>query len=517
MSNLLILEDAVLKNKADIEDLKDVQAQASVGITVVGELVSEDNLPDPTTYEGNYGDSYLITPETGSQYLKVFTRPTTETSINHWVTLNLSVVGPQGPAGDEITDITSKGYSTVEYEDRILTYTPVTFTMSDGRTISIKVLAYAQRGKQGEQGIQGIQGVKGDKGDKGDKGEQGVQGEIGPTGVSYHIIGTLDSTSQLPLPTALKDLSGAYLIGTPTHLYVQVGKSLEEAIWTDLGEFTPTGCWEINSEGTVSPIEAAKLVQCNNLSVLNECHLTSPDISGVVNTSAIASSDVLTLKGTNEVEIYQGDDKAIDIVNGKIILSPKNYRIIPAVNQTYSLGDWNLKWNEIITVKTNSWTYSGSYINVDVSILPNKDNTAVIGNSSKIYKEVYGYEFKDATSSFTPTEARTAIDKVNSLYCHNISFYTTVSSQKIAININFTSTDATKYTTLENLRMALDAKNIIQYQCMGVVSNDESGYLDTIYQMINISSPEEDNFDGVEYSYKVPYTEPITDNVYQIK
>jgi hypothetical protein len=404
------LQEQVEKNKADIEDLKDVEAQASIGIVVVGELTSEDNLPDATTYEGNYGDAYLISPDGAEQYLMIFTRPTNETTENHWVRLNVETVGPQGPAGDTIESIGNIEYTEDKMDTETVTTNTIKVTLSDGSVKTFKVLAYAQRGEKGEQGIQGVQGVKGDKGEKGDKGDTGAQGEIGPTAPAYHIIGIVTSTSGLPLPTTLKDLTGAYLVGDPQHLYCQVGKTLEEAIWTDLGELN-LNVWEINSEGTVSPIEAAKLVQCNNLTVLGDTHLTSPNISGVVNTSAIASSDVLTLKGTNEVEIYQGDTKAIDITSDKIILS-KNiapnaayYTIGEQYNRIFNIWADNARANLIDTVR----------LNLKGNVVISEDNKHVIGTADAMHKTIYSHNFADATSTFTPTEARNAIDKVTTL------------------------------------------------------------------------------------------------------
>ena len=156
------LQEQVEKNKADIEDLKDVEAQASIGIIVVGELTSEDNLPDATTYEGNYGDAYLISPTDAEQYLMIFTRPTNETSENHWVKLNVETVGPQGPAGDTIESIERVAGGSVIEDDQTITGNTIQVTMSDGNEKTFNVLAYAQRGEKGEQGIQGIQGVKGE-------------------------------------------------------------------------------------------------------------------------------------------------------------------------------------------------------------------------------------------------------------------------------------------------------------------------------------------------------------------
>ena len=410
------LEEQVQKNKQDIEDIKDVEAQASIGIVVVGELASVDNLPDATTYEGGYGDAYLISPTDGEQYLMIFTRPTNETSENHWVKLNVETVGPQGPAGDSIENIEVVATESKSDDSTTETVNNIKVTLSDGSTKTFALVTEAQKGEKGEQGIQGIQGVKGDKGEKGDKGDTGAQGEIGPTAPAYHIIGIVTSTSGLPLPTALKDLTGAYLVGDPHHLYCQVGKTLEEAIWTDLGEIN-LNVWEINSEGTVSPIEAAKLVQCNNLTVLGDTHLTSPNISGVVNTSAIASSDVLTLKGTNEVEIYQGDTKVIDVKDGKTTFSNT---IKPSSANYIDIGTSSLPFKTVYASKINSG--SQEFIKYDSDqdklILKTKTNGNLeISNNSIFIKHPY----IAGTSIFYLGTFKEGANELSLNYCRDIS------------------------------------------------------------------------------------------------
>jgi hypothetical protein len=87
--------------------------------------------------------------------------------------------------------------------------------------------------------------------------------------------------------------------------------------------------------------------------VLGDTHLTSPNISGVVNTSAIASSDVLTLKGTNEVEIYQGDTKTIDIKDGKIAVGGN---IKPSSANTINIGNSSAPFKTVYASKLNNGT-----------------------------------------------------------------------------------------------------------------------------------------------------------------
>lgn len=190
--------------------------------------------------------------------------------------------------------------------------------MSDARTIEFNVLAYADKGDKGDQGLQGIQGIQGEKGDKGEKGDQGPQGEMGPTAPAYHIIGTVSSTSALPKPTILKDLSGAYIVEEDgvKKLYIQIGESIETATWNYLGELSASNYWELSNK-ILAPVEAVDTVQINKLAVLTSGGLScsSPSISGVASCSAIDSpSSSLTLSGKNGVELIH-DGKTVLTTN----------------------------------------------------------------------------------------------------------------------------------------------------------------------------------------------------------
>ena len=70
-----------------------------------------------------------------------------------------------------------------------------------------------ERGERGPQGLQGVTGERGPQGVQGPIGPKGPVGPQGPVGPAFNVLGTLDSTSQLPTPTeALRDAGSAYLI-----------------------------------------------------------------------------------------------------------------------------------------------------------------------------------------------------------------------------------------------------------------------------------------------------------------
>ncbi len=325
------LQEQVEKNKADIEDWNSKEdTLANFGIKIIGKVQSVDQLPDVADYD--YGDAYMVgSDETADYNYYLATRPTAEVAEKHWQNIGkLSITGPEGPKGDEITSITNAGWSygtATNDPSAMVSNNNIKVTMNDGRNIYFEVRAYAKQGATGNQGIQGIQGEKGEKGDKGDTGEQGPQGEMGPTAPAYHIVGTVTSTSQLPDPTLLKDLSAAYILETSEtkQLYIQVGLSIDVAKWEYLGDLDVNNFWELSNK-ILAPVEAVDTVQIKKLAVLNAGGLScsSPSISGVASCSAINSpSSSLTLSGKNGVEL---------IHDGTTVLTTNQYNSITLPN-----------------------------------------------------------------------------------------------------------------------------------------------------------------------------------------
>ena len=302
------LQEQVEKNKADIEDWNSKEdTLANFGIKIIGKVQSVDQLPDVSDYD--YGDAYMVgSDETADYNYYLATRPTAEVAEKHWQNIGkLSITGPEGPKGDEIKSFLTTKTQEINTGTTKYTHNTVTVTMSDGRQLQYIVTASAEKGDKGDKGDQGIQGIQGDKGDKGDTGEQGPQGEMGPTAPAYHIVGTVTSTSQLPDPALLKDLSAAYILETSDakQLYIQVGLSLDVAKWEYLGELAASNYWELSNK-ILAPVETVDTVQIKKLAVLTAGGLScsSPNISGVASCSAINSpSSSLTLSGKDGVEL----------------------------------------------------------------------------------------------------------------------------------------------------------------------------------------------------------------------
>lgn len=100
--------------------------------------------------------------------------------------------------------------------------------------------AQGEGGERGPQGLQGITGERGPQGIQGPIGPTGPVGPQGPVGPAFNVLGTLDSTSQLPTPTeALRDAGSAYLILNTTdnakHIWIIEGPQNGILEWVDIG------------------------------------------------------------------------------------------------------------------------------------------------------------------------------------------------------------------------------------------------------------------------------------------
>ena len=95
------LQEQVLQNARDINDIKTVNTLLNqFGIKVVGECDTALDLPDPSTYSGNYGDAYAVGTETPYD-LYIFTRPFDGEEYPHWFNIGpFPLEGPEGPQGE---------------------------------------------------------------------------------------------------------------------------------------------------------------------------------------------------------------------------------------------------------------------------------------------------------------------------------------------------------------------------------------------------------------------------------
>ena len=231
------LEEQVKKNMDDIKYILEEEGVLNeFGIKIVGQITDAGDLPDPTTYEGEFGDAYAVgtvTPYT----LYIYTRANGEHPTNYWFNIGQfpvpsTIPGPTGPAGTPGTDgvrgslwFIGNGRPTTKdanVNDKYLnTNNGDVYTYTGSQWYLYGNI----RGPQGIQGIQGPQGIQGAQG------PQGAQGQKGDAGQSFEIVGIVTSESQLPTPSTLPD-NQAYLVGTeaPYDMYVQVNDQ-----WVNMG------------------------------------------------------------------------------------------------------------------------------------------------------------------------------------------------------------------------------------------------------------------------------------------
>lgn len=230
------LQEQVLKNMKDIQDIEEgATVLADFGISIVGQVDTAADLPDPAEYDGDYGDAYIVGTEQPFHYY-IFTRAFEGQENPSWFDLGqFPVPGPQGatgatgPAGPtpnvamEVGSVSTlnAGQSATASIVKSGTDANPLFTVSLGIP-------------QGAQGVQGPQGPQGPQGQKGDTGPQGPKGEQGGL---IEIVGIVATANDLPAPATLQKLDAAYLVGaSPDYeLYVQVGETPSTALWTNLG------------------------------------------------------------------------------------------------------------------------------------------------------------------------------------------------------------------------------------------------------------------------------------------
>ena len=224
------------------------------GIRVVGQVASQSDLPDPATYQGEYGDAIAV----GTQapfFFYIWTRASIEGGADYWFSFGrISIIGPQGPKGDKgdkgDTGESSRWYysdspSNPREGDMKL--------MPNGDVFRYQMNDQSQYGwvkMTNIMGPQGVQGPAGPAGPQGVPGEKGEKGDTGDVGGFINIHGIINNTAQLPTPASLNNLTIAYLVGSqsPYDLWVQVGENSDVAVWTNTGPFNAGTLVSVNGK-----------------------------------------------------------------------------------------------------------------------------------------------------------------------------------------------------------------------------------------------------------------------------
>ena len=216
------LEEQVLKNKEDIAAHYNIdRVLADFGIRIVGTVATYEDLPDESTYEGEYGYAYAVGTEAPYDFY-VWTRPDPNSGHDsaYWFDIGqLAIVGPEGPQGPQ-GEPGPKG-------DK------------------------GDRGKPGLTGAQGPQGPKGATGATGPKGDQGERGPAGNPAQNVVILGTVDSVSQLPAPGSVAR-NGAYLVVGDDEYTMYIITGTTNLMWESVGPFNTATQVSVNGEYVAS-------------------------------------------------------------------------------------------------------------------------------------------------------------------------------------------------------------------------------------------------------------------------
>ena len=195
------LEEQVKKNMDDIQYiLQEEGVLNEFGIKVVGEVTDTSQLPDPDTYEGEFGDAYAV--GTSAPYtFYIYTRANGQMAGPFWFNIGQFPVagpqgvqgptGPQGPTGARGSTWTTGTFPSMsgrEENDMFLNTSTgdvlqLQKSSSGGTVGGLSWITVTNiRGPQGIAGAQGAVGPAGPQGPKGDKGDTGSQGPMGQTG-----------------------------------------------------------------------------------------------------------------------------------------------------------------------------------------------------------------------------------------------------------------------------------------------------------------------------------------------
>ena len=241
------LEEQVQYNANNIQRIiEGEELLARLGIKVVGQAETIDSLPNPVTYEGEYGDAYLIGKESPYDYY-IYTRPFQGETDPQWFNLGPFPVagpkgadgaqGPQGPQGIRGSQwfsgtgqpTTTNGFNEGDYYINVGTGNIWHLHNMDG------VLKWLLEGNI--TGPQGPIGPQGNTGPQGPQGIQGPEGPQGPAGRTVSIKGEAVNVDDLPDPETV-DRDSAYLVpnGAVKDLYI-IAETLNGLIWYNAGPF----------------------------------------------------------------------------------------------------------------------------------------------------------------------------------------------------------------------------------------------------------------------------------------
>lgn len=335
------LEEQVQKNKEDIAAHYNMdRVLADFGINIIGRVSTPEQLPDPATFEGNYGDAYAVGDPNNTNLVEnpfvfyIWTRPDPDAGYPnaYWFNMGeLAIVGPQGvpgdqgPAGPQGTRGSLWYYGTAvpanasQYNEGDL------YLRSNGDVYQITKNGTSKYWTK-RTNIMGAEGPQGDPGDQGPAGAQGLPGPAGPkgdTGALCKIVGSITSVSQLPTPTESIRYDGyTQTINDETHLWVITGDN--SLSWVDLGVIAGGGGGPSGTQVMVNGVlqetwDASNVLTKPLVSSTGFVYNNNGNLSAKAGQQQISSSTVNT-----DVPVLRNSNGTTDVIRDAALTSILN-------------------------------------------------------------------------------------------------------------------------------------------------------------------------------------------------
>ena len=322
------LVEQVQANKEEIAKHWDVdRILADFGIKIQGQRDSYDDIKDIDEGE-NYGYAYLI--GTQEPYdVWIWSRPDVNAGkpTAYWLDIgHIAIQGEQGIQGEPgpqgETGQSTRWYTNITKLPEAANFKTGDMLLTTGDSEKGNVYSYSESSVAGQKwglrtNIMGPQGLQGPQGPQGETGPQGDPGAF------IHIVGELTNSAQLPDPESINDLGVAYLVGTNKDLYIQMGESIETAVWVNIGPINAATL--VTSGGTAQNIWNAdtKLDKATHTTDYNQVYIkTAAGEEAYINVTKQAISDAVVQRQSNGNILLNADPTKI--TDGSYVVN-KNY------------------------------------------------------------------------------------------------------------------------------------------------------------------------------------------------